>query len=109
MSAASVGNEIRRRREAQGLKLVVLAERAKVHPSHLRRVERGEVDLSMNVLGKIATALGIPCGLLLGPAPKLSARAIEAGRLFELADRETQEAVLGVIRAMTNPRDRRGR
>jgi transcriptional regulator with XRE-family HTH domain len=46
-------------RIAQGLSLREAARRAEVNPAHLSRVERGERQLSVESLGRLARVLGL--------------------------------------------------
>ena len=46
-------------RVAQGLTLRQAAERAQMTPAHLSRVERGEKQLSVDSLGRLADVLGL--------------------------------------------------
>lgn len=46
-------------REAQGLSLAAVAERARVDRGHLSRAERGRQTLSINALYRVAQALNM--------------------------------------------------
>jgi transcriptional regulator with XRE-family HTH domain len=46
-------------RIAQGLTLRQAAERAQMTPAHLSRVERGQKQLSVDALGRLADVLGL--------------------------------------------------
>lgn len=54
-----VGANIRRAREARGLPQDELAYRAEVHVTYLSGVETGKRNITMNVLERIALALGV--------------------------------------------------
>ncbi|GMQ60627.1 hypothetical protein AN1V17_50280 [Vallitalea sediminicola] len=54
-----VGNTVRQFRTAKNLSQEELALRAKVHPTHIGRVERGAINCTIEMLNKIITALGI--------------------------------------------------
>ena len=58
-SAASVGELIRQRREALGWLQRELAKAASLPLRTVGRIERGEVDVRISTLNKIARALGI--------------------------------------------------
>src|SRR5258708_1016000 len=47
-------------REAHGLSLRETARRAQIDPAHLSRVERGERQLSVDSLGRLAEVLNLP-------------------------------------------------
>jgi transcriptional regulator with XRE-family HTH domain len=54
-----VGANIRRIREARGLPQDELAHRAAVHVTYLSGVETGKRNITMNVLERLAGALGV--------------------------------------------------
>ena len=56
---AVVGGAIRERRRRSGLTQEFLAEKAELHPNYLGRVERGEENVSLAALLRIAKALGV--------------------------------------------------
>lgn len=65
--ARTLGNRIRAAREKRDLSQESLAERADLHPTYIGQVERGEKNLTIVSLLKIAAALGIsPDALLKG-------------------------------------------
>jgi transcriptional regulator with XRE-family HTH domain len=47
-------------RIAHGLSLRETARRARIDPAHLSRVERGEKQLSLEALGRLADVLSLP-------------------------------------------------
>lgn len=78
---ARLGEVIRARREAAGLSLRALAERARISPAHLSEVERGLKELSLGRLDPLAQALETSAGeivldlaIALGAAPENPAR-----------------------------------
>lgn len=56
------GQTIRELRHKRGMTLAKLAKRAHIHPSYLADVERGERNLSLLNILKLATALDVPPG-----------------------------------------------
>ncbi|WHZ17101.1 MAG: hypothetical protein OJF52_003953 [Nitrospira sp.] len=60
-----LGRRIRELRLKAGLTQEQLAERADLHPTYLGSVERGERNLSLNNLDKLAGALQVPLHSLL--------------------------------------------
>lgn len=54
-----VGANIRKAREARGLPQDELAHMAEIHTTYLSGVENGHRNITMNVLERIATALGV--------------------------------------------------
>lgn len=54
-----VGVNIRKAREARGLPQDELAHLAEIHTTYLSGVENGHRNITMNVLERIAAALGV--------------------------------------------------
>jgi transcriptional regulator with XRE-family HTH domain len=53
-----LGNEIRKRRLAMGLSQEQLAERVDCHRNYVGNVERGEQNVTVDMLARFAGALG---------------------------------------------------
>lgn len=70
---ATVGEAIRRARQAHGWTQASLAERAGLSPNYIARLERGELGPSLFVANRICGALAIDLVVLVtptdGPAP----------------------------------------
>ena len=98
------GREVRRRREALGLTLEKLAESAKLTPNYIGTIENGKRDPSLSTVLSLARGLRVPPAELFGGIQDLSPAATEAGRLFDAAPPEIQEAVLMILRAVTRRR-----
>ena len=64
----SVGHEIRKRREGRDYSQEVLAELAGLHRTYVGSVERGERNLSLENLVRIARALGCKSRDLVPPS-----------------------------------------
>jgi transcriptional regulator with XRE-family HTH domain len=60
----TLGKNIRALREAQGLSQEALARRSNVHPVQMGRIERGEHDLKVSTVVKVATGLDVAAGEL---------------------------------------------
>lgn len=60
-----VGRNIKRLRHSQKLTQEGLAERCGIHPVELARAERGERDLRVSTVAKIARGLRVPAKDLL--------------------------------------------
>lgn len=97
----SFGAFIRRKREALGLTLEQVAERADLTPNYVGTVEKGKRDPSLSTVLALAKALRVPAGDLLGGVHGLTPEAIEAARLFEAAPADVQDAVVRLLRAVT--------
>ncbi len=95
------GQEVRRRREAAGLTLEALAERAGLTPNYIGGIEMGKRDPSLSTVLSLARGLRISPGDLLGGLNELSPTAIEAGHLYEATVPEIQGLVLRLLRTVT--------
>ncbi|OJW27887.1 MAG: transcriptional regulator [Rhodospirillales bacterium 69-11] len=62
-----VGTNIRRQRKALGASQEQLAAEAKIAMRHLGFIERGQINASIEVIGRIADALDISPGKLFEP------------------------------------------
>ena len=65
-----VGRNIKEAREAAGLPQDELAHRASIHVTYLSGVENGRRNITMDVLERIATALGVSESRLVARAGK---------------------------------------
>jgi transcriptional regulator with XRE-family HTH domain len=88
------------------LTLEALAERAGLTPNYIGGVEMGKRDPSLSTVLSLARGLNVPASDLLGGVKDLSPAAVEAGRLFESAPPDIQDAVLRLLRAVGKPRRR---
>lgn len=62
---ATLADNLRRLRKAQGLSQEALADNARLHRTFVGAVERGERNISLDNIGKLASALGVPASRLL--------------------------------------------
>lgn len=88
-----IGARIRSLRKASGLSQQALAERAGVSYKYLGEIERGQVNLSVEILMKIAEALHVKAGEILDKAAgdEVSNRAS-----YVLAELPEKERALGL-------------
>ena len=63
-----LGRTVRDLRQAKGLSQERLADEAGIHRSFLYRLERGDVNVSVDTLQRIAQALGVPISQILASA-----------------------------------------
>lgn len=61
---------LRELRAERGLSQEELADAAGLHRTFVGAVERSERNISLDNIGKLATALGVPASVLLGKVPK---------------------------------------
>ena len=66
--SSQLGRVIRRRRLAAGLSQEGLAERAALHRNYVGLVERGERNVTVDALARIAAGLGVPLSRLVAEA-----------------------------------------
>jgi transcriptional regulator with XRE-family HTH domain len=99
-----VGQRIRERRTEQGLTQEALGERANVSAIHISNIERGEIDAGLDVVERIAAALNVPIGSLVGELVQLSEKAVEFGRAFDQASPELQTAILTFLGTLNRER-----
>lgn len=59
-----VGRNIKRLRKAQGITQEELAHRSSLHPVELARAERGQRDMRISTIAKIARGLKVPAAEL---------------------------------------------
>lgn len=63
------GEGLRKLRQAQGLTLEKLAERAELHTNYVGSVERGERNISLFNIWRLAVALNLPAAELMQALP----------------------------------------
>lgn len=107
--AIEFGREIRRRREALGLTLEQLSEKAKLTPNYIGTIENGKRDPSLSTITSLAIGLRISPAELFGGIKDLSPSATEAGILFDGAPPDIQSAVLQILRSCSRRRRPGGR
>jgi transcriptional regulator with XRE-family HTH domain len=56
----ALGREIRRRREALGISQEELAERSGLHRNYIGGIERGERNVGIRAIFRLAGGLGLP-------------------------------------------------
>src|SRR5580693_7759074 len=74
--AASVGEGVRRARQARGWTQVQLAEAAGLSPNYVARLERGELGASLFVAYQLSRTLGISVRDLVEPQLRTTRRRI---------------------------------
>lgn len=121
------GNEVRKLRKARGKTLAELAMATGRSPSFLSQLERGNTEISITDLKKLAAALGVPVGWFFTidsrPAPEVGrvVRADSRRKLGTFLDGITEELLspdiggkfemflstfaVGAVRPAAEPRD----
>jgi XRE family transcriptional regulator, aerobic/anaerobic benzoate catabolism transcriptional regulator len=87
----TAGERIRALRALRGMSRKMVADQADVSERHLGLIETGKGNVSIRLLGRIASALGVPAGELLSPSPGHHVRLL-GELLATLSDDEQQEA-----------------
>jgi transcriptional regulator with XRE-family HTH domain len=99
-----VGAHIRTLRKARKLSQEALAERANLHYTMIGAVERGERNITLENLAKIARGLGIPLRELFPVQTKRSESFKELTALLSITDQSTSELILSVARLIQEQR-----
>jgi transcriptional regulator with XRE-family HTH domain len=100
----SFGTTVRRRREALGLTLEQLAERAGLSPNYVGTIENGRRDPSLSTVLALAKGFRIPPGELLGPVKDLSPGGYDVGRQYDAAPEDVQDLVVRLLRVAARRR-----
>jgi transcriptional regulator with XRE-family HTH domain len=66
----ALAQTLRELRAERGLSQEELADAAGLHRTFVGAVERSERNISLDNIGKLAAALGVPASILLGKLPK---------------------------------------
>ena len=87
-----IGAGIRRLRNSMGLTLGEVAKRSNISPGMLSRMENGDVSPSLETLGSLAAALGVPLGNFFGEVgkPRGGAQLVPKGEGLEVVRRGTK-------------------
>ncbi len=90
--ARQVGAAARRLRASMGLTLGEVAKRSKVSAAMLSRLENGDVSPSLETLGALTGALGVPLSNLFGDVgkPRGGAQHVPKGQGLEVVRRGTR-------------------
>ena len=94
----SVGAQIRTFRKAQGISQEKLAERADLHFTYVGGVERGERNISLENLSRIAKALGMEIRDLFPVKDPKHDRVGELITILKCKDGKTVELMLGIAK-----------
>ena len=100
----AVGAQVRTLRKERKLSQEQLAERAHLHYSIIGSVERGQRNITLENLAKIAKGLGVPLRDLFPPEGKHAGSARELGTLLAIADQSTSELILAVAKLIQEKR-----
>lgn len=100
----AVGSHIRSLRKARGLSQEQLAERASLHYTLIGAVERGERNITLENLAKIAKGLRLPLREIFPPESGQEESAKELVALLAIADESTSELILSVAKLIQEKR-----
>lgn len=103
----AVGRRVSEARKSRGYTQEQLSEVVGIEPVTLSRLETGHRALSLSMLARIAEALGLGLGELLGverdlPEPEHGPDELELLRLYGRLSPSGKEAVLRLLREMTS-------
>lgn len=105
-----LGADVRRLRMVRGMSLEALAERAGLSANYVGSLEREPRDVSLRAVQRIAKALSVSVGELLGEGPdRLSPLALEAARQVDRLPPDVQDALVALLRTMAGERARTAR
>ena len=77
MTTRDLGQTLRQLRKSRGMSQHALADRAGLSRNFVAQIERGESTPTVSTLGRLATALGISSGELLGEGPATAGATAE--------------------------------
>ncbi len=97
-----VSERVRVLRALRGISRKILATRAQVSERHLAQIEGGTGNVSIRLLGQIATALGVSAGELLAPQQEPSASTL-LHEVIEALTPQQQQRAIELIRAEIAP------
>jgi transcriptional regulator with XRE-family HTH domain len=94
----AVGQRIRELRRARGLTQEAVAERAQINAKYFGSIERGEVNVTVQTIARIADALAVPAGELFSPVTESgSDRKRLMSQLQELVANANDETVQRLV------------
>lgn len=94
----TVGSQIRAVRKAKGLSQESLAEKSGLHHNYIGGVERGERNVSLENLNKIAHGLGVRMHDLLSDAGGKDERLTQLLGILKTSDSETVDFVVDMAK-----------
>jgi transcriptional regulator with XRE-family HTH domain len=99
---SELGEVVRARRKAQGLTQDELSETSGLHDKYIGQVERGEVNITLSNLAKIAKGLGCSIADLFprGKTSKANSSLATIIALLETKDEKYLKTLLKVLRAL---------
>lgn len=104
---AFIGRRIREERKARGMTLEDVASKASMNASFLHYIEKNKKKPSLDTVGRIAGALGIPLDVLFSGAPLRKPTDDPAVRriteLVREASPKRRAAILKVVQTLAHP------
>ena len=100
----SVGAQIRSLRKARQLSQEELAERSNLHYTMIGAVERGQRNITLENLSKIAKGLRVPVRELFPQESKGADSVNELIALLAIADQSTSDLILSVAKLIQEKR-----
>jgi ribosome-binding protein aMBF1 (putative translation factor) len=65
-----LGRAVRRLRQAQGISQEALAAKCRIHRTYMTDLERGQRNVSIDIIEKVVRGLGVDAGVLFAEAEK---------------------------------------
>lgn len=96
-----IAERVRQARRGRGLSQEQLAERIGVQPETVSRYETGSVPLSLTMLYRVSDALDVPVDSLLVVDQGRGLDDRELRRCWTLLDDATREAIMQLLRRLT--------
>lgn len=94
---ALVGERVRAARQRKGISRRVLSELSDVSPRYLAQLEKGDGNISIALLYRIAAALDHRIEWLVGQEEPWTSDAMQVAELFRNADPERRRSVLDIL------------
>ena len=106
---AHVGDRVRRARESEGMTRRALSERSGVSQRYLAQLEKGDGNISIALLYRVARALGRHVDTLIGVGDEPLAEPQHIEQLYRLANDDQRQRVLQILKEGQSARMRRQR
>ena len=103
--AALIGIRIRTMRKSKGMSQEKLAEKCGLHPTYIGQVERGEKNVTVNNVYRVAEALNVGLDEMFQGIGKKAHEAVLANELIDLlseCNKNQQKALIKIAREIVD-------